>query len=125
MQRNQDNPYYRETCRDDVRVVHFGDADGNGARASRSASTCIYYLLCDGAYSAWHRIRSDEVLQQVVPASRWFAAKCVDPSGFALVGCTVAPGFEFSEFELADTATVLNSHPQHAELIARLAARTR
>jgi len=83
MQRNQDNPYYRETCRDDVRVVHFGDADGNGARASRSASTCIYYLLCDGAYSAWHRIRSDEVLQQVVPASRWFAAKCVDPSGFA------------------------------------------
>src|SRR6185437_9692052 len=29
--------------------------------ADRSASTAIYYLLCDGGHSAWHRIRSDEV----------------------------------------------------------------
>ncbi len=42
------------------------------------------------------------VFQAVVPAGLWFAAECADPATFALVGCTVAPGFEFSEFELAD-----------------------
>src|SRR5258707_15043557 len=33
----------------------------DGATQTRSASTAIYYMLCDGAHSAWHRIRSDEV----------------------------------------------------------------
>ena len=42
------------------------------------------------------------VFQAVVPAGLWFAAECANPATFALAGCTVAPGFEFSEFELAD-----------------------
>ncbi|WP_025602248.1 cupin domain-containing protein [Burkholderia sp. WSM2230] len=122
---------------------------------TRSASTAIYYLLCDGAHSAWHRIRSDEVwhfyaggplsvhvldtsgtlvthklgnalihrdaaFQAVVPAGLWFAAECADPAGFAFVGCTVAPGFEFSEFELADVDVLKTQYPQHAALIERL-----
>ena len=127
----------------------------DGSTQTRSASTAIYYLLCDGAHSAWHRIKSDEVwhfyageplnvhvldeagrlithtlgnalthpddvFQAVVPAGLWFAAECADPATFALVGCTVAPGFEFSEFELADVEALKARHPQHAVFIERL-----
>ena len=42
----------------------------------------------------------------VIPAGHWQAARTVD--GFALVGCTVAPGFEFSEFRF------VSALPQHA-----------
>lgn len=38
--------------------------------------------------------------QAVVPAHHWQSARSL--GGWTLVGCTVAPGFEFSRFELAD-----------------------
>jgi predicted cupin superfamily sugar epimerase len=63
---------------------------------------------------------ADAVFQAVVPAGLWFAAECADPATFALVGCTVAPGFEFSEFELADVRALKARHPRHAALIERL-----
>jgi len=149
--------YFSETYRSAARVLRDGET-----AATRAASTAIYYLLCDGAHSAWHRIRSDEVwhfyageplhvhvldengggdggggtlvthrlgnplthpgtvYQAVVPAGSWFAAECADPASFALVGCTVAPGFEFSEFELADADALKARHPAHAALIERL-----
>ena len=66
----------------------------------------------------------DAVFQAVVPAGLWFAAECADPAGLALAGCTVAPGFEFSEFELADVHALQAQHPQHAALIARLGPAT-
>lgn len=61
-----------------------------------------------------------EVFQAVVPAGYWFGAKPVGlPSDlpFSLVGCTVAPAFNFAEFELADKATLLTQFPQHAGVI--------
>ncbi|NYT85945.1 cupin domain-containing protein [Pollutimonas harenae] len=66
----------------------------------------------------------DASFQVMVPAGCWFAAELADPHGYALAGCTVAPGFEFSEFELADTAKLSHRHPEHAALIERLGART-
>lgn len=41
--------------------------------------------------------------QRVVPAGHWFGAEVAEPDGWTLVGCTVAPGFDFADFELADT----------------------
>ena len=38
----------------------------------------------------------------VIPAGAWFAAEVTSSGSFALVGCTVAPGFDYSDFELAD-----------------------
>lgn len=142
--------FFSETYRSAQRVTR-----DDGSAQTRSASTAIYYLLCDGAHSAWHRIKSDEVwhfyageplnvhvldetgaivthklgnalthpdavFQAVVPAGLWFAAECADPTTFALVGCTVAPGFEFSEFELADVEALKARHPRHAAFIERL-----
>jgi uncharacterized protein len=108
----------------------------SGFRGDRSFSTSIYYLLEGDDFSAFHRIKSDEVwhyyngtsaveiimlennrirkcllgddpdklqkLQLVVPRNTWFAARLHDPSGYALAGCTVSPGFHFDDFELAD-----------------------
>ncbi|RFU45793.1 cupin domain-containing protein [Paraburkholderia sp. DHOC27] len=149
LQPHPEGGYFRETYRAVEAVTRVG------ADEPRSASTAIYYLLCDGAHSAWHRIRSDEVwhfyagapldvhvldqagklithrlgnplsdpgtvFQAVVTAGLWFAAECEDPATFALVGCTVAPGFEFSEFEVADVSALQSAYPEHAEIIARL-----
>jgi predicted cupin superfamily sugar epimerase len=112
--------------------------------AERCASTAIYFLLTTRDFSAFHRVRSDEVWhhyagdalelhtldaagqhtcrllgpnilagerpQLVVPAGVLQAARpAPGPGGFVLSGCTVAPGFEFEDFEM----------PQRAELIAR------
>ncbi|WP_338763297.1 cupin domain-containing protein [Massilia sp. METH4] len=59
--------------------------------------------------------------QALVPAGHWFAAECAEPEGHSLVGCTVAPGFEFEEFEIADEGLLEQRWPEHRELIARLA----
>jgi predicted cupin superfamily sugar epimerase len=158
LQPHPEGGYFRETFRGAQRVVRGGirgDTHDATPGETRSSSTAIYYLLCDGAHSAWHRIRSDEmwhfyagepidihvidaagqfrkhrlgnalthadaVFQAVVPAGQWFAAELCDPATFALVGCTVAPGFEFSEFELADIAALKQTYPQHGALIERL-----
>ena len=45
---------------------------------------------------------SNQNLQIVVPKNTWFAAQLVLRKGYALVGCTVSPGFHFNDFELAD-----------------------
>ena len=59
----------------------------------------------------------DQAFQQVVEAGDWFAASVDDPKGYALVGCTVAPGFEFADFELADREELVNLFPVHEQTI--------
>jgi predicted cupin superfamily sugar epimerase len=61
-----------------------------------------------------------QVPQALVPAGRWFGAAVEPPGAFALVGCTVAPGFDFADFELAERAALERAFPAHAALIARL-----
>lgn len=60
--------------------------------------------------------------QALVPAGRWFAAECEEPEGYGLVGCTVAPGFEFNEFEMGEQRFLEQQWPDHAELVARLSS---
>lgn len=59
-------------------------------------------------------------LSLVVPAGLWFAADIPSKSGYSLVSCAVAPGFEFSEFEMADKSELLTSYPFHEVLFNRL-----
>jgi predicted cupin superfamily sugar epimerase len=65
-------------------------------------------------------IDKDEVLQFVVPANTWFAAECAKKTSFVLAGCTVAPGFDFADFEMADKQRLLNEYPLHKKTISRL-----
>lgn len=108
--------WYRQVYKSESRVTRLSDG------ADRSALTTIYFLLVAGTYSAWHRVTSDEVWHwyegeplelltrsgtvvldadhrvHVIRAGEWQAAR---PLGaYALVGCTVGPGFEFDDFEM-------------------------
>jgi len=144
--------YYRQTYRSEMLLPKEG-LPGEFPSA-RSASTAIYFLLDAANFSAFHRLRSDEVwhfylgeslvvhviepdghysqillgsdpeagetLQAVVRAGCWFASHLRDETSFALVGCTVAPGFSFEDFELAKREELVGSHPQHREIIHKL-----
>lgn len=61
-----------------------------------------------------------EVFQHMVPAHTWFAARVAAGGTFSLVGCTVAPGFDFADFGLADRASLSATFPQHHQLIHTL-----
>lgn len=64
-----------------------------------------------------------ESLQITIGRNQWFAARVSDPAGYALVGCTVAPGFHFDDFELAERDKLLAQYPQHGQLIKELTIR--
>ena len=58
-----------------------------------------------------------EQFQAAVPHGSWFAAHTRAPGAWSLVGCTVAPGFEFSDLQLGDRASLLAQYPEHRQLI--------
>ena len=72
-------------------------------------------------------IFSEVVLGQDIPAGQlpqfavlagcWFGAAPLPGSGWSLVGCTVAPGFDFADFELADGPELKKSFPGLADII--------
>lgn len=141
--------FFREVYRADHQVVHPDIEGGN-----RNAATAIYYLLRSGDFSAFHRLKSDEVwhfyhgsairiytidekgslLEKnlgpeihrneeplvVIPRNTWFAAEVKNTGSFALAGCTVSPGFDFADFEMADKQFLINQFPGHKEIISRL-----
>lgn len=120
----------------------------------RPFCTAIYFLLHNNDFSAFHRIKQDELwhfyvgdslvlhiidrhgnhsqatlgtnfddgerLQVVVPLGSWFGAHLQTEDSFALVGCTVAPGFDFADFEIAKRHVLVNLYPQHRQIIERL-----
>jgi predicted cupin superfamily sugar epimerase len=62
-------------------------------------------------------ISKGEQYQFTVPHNCWFSARPLDPKGYSLLGCTVAPGFDFSDFQLADREELLKLYPQHESII--------
>lgn len=58
--------------------------------------------------------------QFVVPANSWFASRPAAGSEYCLVGCTVAPGFDFADFELAKANKLIAQYPQHSDLVREL-----
>jgi len=59
-------------------------------------------------------LEAGQAPQGVVPAGHWFGAALVPAATYALVGCTVAPGFDFADLELARRGPLLAAFPQHA-----------
>lgn len=64
-----------------------------------------------------HNVLAGEVLQTVIPAYTWFAAKVAEEYAYALLSCVVAPGFDFKDFELASRAQLLNDFPDLNHII--------
>ena len=143
--------WYRQTYRAPLMLPHSALPGFTGDRA---ASTAIYFLLEGDQFSAFHRLRSDEVwhfyagsglvvhviepggqyselllgsnaaagevFQAVVPAGCWFGSSLRLPETCALVGCTVAPGFDFADFEMAKRNDLTTQYPQNRNIIERL-----
>lgn len=119
----------------------------------RVFSTSIYLLLSKDNFSAFHRIKQDElwhfydgtsltihiisldgshsttklgknidegeIPQVVVKAGCFFAAETNDKESFSLTGCTVAPGFDFADFEMPNRDKLIELFPQHVEIIKK------
>lgn len=60
-----------------------------------------------------------EVFQAVIPQGSWFAAQPNEAQSFSLIGCTVAPGFDFQDFEIGERGALIKLFPQHREIISR------
>jgi len=58
--------------------------------------------------------------QLVIPSGTWFGTELAAGAPFCLIGCTVAPGFEFSDFELGDAAELSRRYPEQQQRIARM-----
>src|SRR5690349_1871897 len=120
----------------------------------RNFCTSIYFLLQRQQFSAFHKIKSDEVwhfyygdalivyeidkqgsltehrlgcdpdnnesFQCVIAAGNWFAARLAPGGDYALVGCTVSPGFDFADFELANQQELVSLFPEHEAVIKTL-----
>ena len=80
-------------------------------------------IFPDGSYQFQKiglNFEDGELPQFVVPKGIWFASEVVDGGQFSLVGCTVSPGFDFEDFELANRNDLVNQFPDHSEIIERL-----
>ena len=129
LQPHPEGGWYREIYRSPTRV--------ETARGPRSAITTIYYLLERHQLSRWHVVQADELWHfyagaplelleydpttrklvrhelsetsvAVIAAGVWQAARSLGE--YSLVGCTVGPGFEFSDFQFTSD---LPSHADH------------
>jgi len=83
----------------------------------------VLLLAPDGAGEV-RRLGTDlaagERPQIVIRAGTWFAAELAPAATHCLFGCTVAPGFDFADFELAAGAELAARYPAHAPRIARM-----
>ena len=152
LQPHPEGGFFKETYRSTEKISLQGlpvRFDGD-----RSFSTAIYFLLPAGHFSAFHKIKSDEVwhfyageplhiyvinedgsmttiklganifngetMQAVVNAGCWFASRPVKNTGYCFVGCTVSPGFDFADFELAKAEELAAQYPSHEDFINSL-----
>ncbi len=64
-----------------------------------------------------NNLSKGEMLHFTVPARTWFAASIKSGTGYSLVSCTVAPGFDFADFELAERAKLSNEFSELKNVI--------
>ncbi len=152
LQPHPEGGWYKETYRSNELIA--ATALPKRFAGSRAFATAIYFLLEEGNFSAFHRIKSDEcwhfyagdslqvfvmqpngkleiidlgndssrgqLFQYTVPANCWFASRPAPGSKFCFVGCTVSPGFDFGDFDLADKTVLAALYPQHISLLHEL-----
>lgn len=83
----------------------------------------IHMISDSGVYhtTTLAAIGPDMRFQYVVPAQTWFAVESHGHLGYSFTGCSLAPGFDFEDFELAKLKDLTNTYPQYSELIAKYA----
>lgn len=64
-------------------------------------------------------INNNEIFQAVVESGSWFAASVNDYHSYSLIGCTVSPGFDYRDWELADIDKLVDMYPQYRSIIEK------
>jgi predicted cupin superfamily sugar epimerase len=63
-------------------------------------------------------------VQMIVPQGTWQGSLLVKDGKFGLMGTTMAPGFDFFDFEAGERIGLIQSYPKHKDLIKRLTRST-
>jgi len=106
----------------DFSSLHRLHSDEQWFHIDGSALT-IHSISPNGDYTAHHigkRLEAGESPYVIVPHGCWFGGSVDAPDAFALVGCIVAPGFDFDDFELGKREELLQRYPQHVSIINKL-----
>ena len=86
-----------------------------------AGQTLTIYEIENNGNLITHQLGPDlekgETFQCVIKAGNWFGSRCEIVDGFSLVGCTVSPGFDFADFELANKNELCQAFPELANLI--------
>jgi predicted cupin superfamily sugar epimerase len=94
-------------------ILHFYDG----------AALLIHMIDPAGNYSMGRlgrNVGQGERPQITVPGGHLFGMKVADGGAYTLLGCTVAPGFEFADFEMPGRQDLIRKFPEHRELIEGL-----
>lgn len=93
-----DRSHFHRLCSDETWFFHSGQ--------------CIeLIMLQDGkmiTQLVGNRISEGETPQLLIPANTWFGAQLLQDEGYGLVSCTVSPGFDLADFELATEKQLLS-----------------
>jgi uncharacterized protein len=89
-----------------------------------AGNTLLVYVIEPDGNLQIIRLGSDpeagEQFQAIVKAGSWFGSRPEKENTYSLVGCTVAPGFDFEDFEMAERKELLRQFPQHQSVIELL-----
>ena len=82
----------------------------------------LYEINEAGEFSTFllgNDLASGEVFQVVIRKNSWFAAEVMDKKSYSLIGCTVSPGFDFKDFDLASRKNLIDQFPHYKVEIFR------
>lgn len=105
---NEDKSHFHKVLSDEIWLFHQGE------------TIVIYEIDQKGeliAHLLGINFEKGEAPQIVIPKGNWFAAQIQSKTGFSLVSCIVAPGFEFEDFILADKQEMLRQYPKYLGII--------
>lgn len=84
---------------------------------------CIYEIKKSGElvkHLLGKDIENGALPQVIIEAGSWFGSRVEEEGSYTLCGCTVAPGFDFEDFELAEREMLGTEYPQHRPVILEL-----
>lgn len=125
-------PHRYDGDRDCATSIYYLLERGETSRLHRLKSDEIWFfhdgspmevVMIDGA-SVLSRLRigvrfeRGEVPQAVIPAGTWFGARVAGDGPYSLVGCVVAPGFDFRDLDMPGKEELMELFPDHGEIIA-------
>jgi predicted cupin superfamily sugar epimerase len=148
LQPHPEGGYYKEVYRDEISYPPHNNFKGDRNYSTsiyylleRGVSSSFHRIKSDEIWHHYdggciliHYFENDKLITQklgkeilngespqiVVPKNTWFAAEPEDGCEYALMGCTVAPGFDFSDFEMAKAKDLQAYQTKYYQIIDRL-----